>query len=86
MTLYDQGKDEMLLSSLSNFDAYIVSRGHRSPKPFVFALRSTDNLNMFENPADSCHVFSCEKDEGERWVQMIMVARVSKLLLRLLKP
>lgn len=49
---------------------------HRAPKPFVFAVRSTDNLNMFENPSDSVHLFSCDLAEGERWVEKIMLARV----------
>lgn len=66
-----------MLCSLSNFDAYTMSRVYRSPKPFTFALRSTDNLSMFENPSDSFHMLSCDKLEGELWTEKIMLARVS---------
>ncbi|KAF9517187.1 hypothetical protein BS47DRAFT_1434494 [Hydnum rufescens UP504] len=76
----DSGKDETLLCSLSNFDAYTMSRVYRSPKPFTFALRSTDNLSMFENPSDSFHIFSCDKSEGEIWTQKVMLARSYVLL------
>lgn len=65
-----------MLCSLGNFDAYTVSRDHPSPKPYVFALRSTDSPSMFEDASDSVHVFSCEKGEGERWVEIVMLARV----------
>jgi len=71
----DSGKDETLLCSLSNFDAYTMSRVYRSPKSFTFALRSTDNLSMFENPSDSFHMLSCDKLEGELWTEKIMLAR-----------
>ncbi|KAF8319073.1 hypothetical protein DL93DRAFT_2053897 [Clavulina sp. PMI_390] len=69
------GKDEVHLCSLSNFDGYYVTKPHRAPKNFVFAVRSTDNLNMFENPSDSVHIFSCEAAEGERWLEKILLAR-----------
>lgn len=71
----------MHLCSLSNFDGYYVTKVHRAPKPFVFAVRSTDNLSMFENPSDSVHIFCCERAEGERWLEKILLARVNTLLL-----
>src|ERR1700722_7456624 len=63
-----QGKDETFLCSLSTFDAYFVTRPHKSPKPFVFAVKSMDDLSFFENTADYLHVFSCGQKEGEKWV------------------
>ncbi len=67
----------MFLCSLSNFDAYFVTRLHKAPKAFVFALKSTDNLSLFENTADYLHVFSCNKNDGDRWMERILLARVS---------
>ncbi|KAF8842207.1 hypothetical protein BDN67DRAFT_966207 [Paxillus ammoniavirescens] len=71
----DTGKDEVFLCSLSNFDAYYVTRRHKSPKPFVFAIKSTDHLSLFENAADYLHVFSCNPKDGEKWMEVILVAR-----------
>ena len=67
----------MHLCSLSNFDAYRVTRIHRAPKPFVFAVKSTDNLSFFENTADYLHSFACSEKEGMIWMEKILVARVS---------
>lgn len=71
----DTGKDETFLCSMSNFDAYYVTRRHKSPKPFVFAIKSTDHLSLFENAADYLHVFSCNQRDGEKWMEAILVAR-----------
>ncbi|KDQ62615.1 hypothetical protein JAAARDRAFT_466334 [Jaapia argillacea MUCL 33604] len=71
----DTGKDQTFLCSLSNFDAYSITRLHKSPKPFVFAVKSTDNLSFFEDTADYLHVFSCGQKEGEAWIERIMLAR-----------
>ena len=65
-----------MLCSLGNFDVYTISTDYTSPRPYVFALRSTDSPTMFEDASDSVHVFSCEKGEGEHWVETIMLARV----------
>ena len=73
----ERERDEIFLCSLSNFDGYAVTRVHRGPKPFAFAVRSTDNLSMFENQADSVHVFCCERMEGEIFLEKILLARVS---------
>lgn len=63
-----------------------MSRQYKAPGSFVFALKSTDNLTMFENPADYLHVFSCDPKDGVRWTQAILLARVRfKLLKKLLK-
>ncbi|KAG6332185.1 hypothetical protein ID866_6900 [Astraeus odoratus] len=72
----DTGKDETFLCTVSNFDAYYVTRRHKSPKPFVFAVKSTDHLSLFENAADYLHVFSCNPKEGEKWIEAILIARV----------
>ncbi|KAF8628663.1 hypothetical protein AX15_003793 [Amanita polypyramis BW_CC] len=72
----DNGKDETLLCSLSNFDAYFVTRAtHKAPKPFCFAVKSTDNLSFFENMADYLHTFSCQPQDGQKWVEKILIAR-----------
>ncbi|KAJ8593791.1 hypothetical protein M405DRAFT_730697 [Rhizopogon salebrosus TDB-379] len=71
----DTGKDETFLCSLSNFDAYYVTRKHKSPKPFVFAIKSTDNLSLFEEVSDYLHVLSCNQKDGEKWMEAILVAR-----------
>jgi len=72
----DNGKDETLLCSLLNFDAYQITRARRSPKPFTFAIKSTDNLSFFENKADYLHTFSCSEKDGIIWMEKILVARV----------
>ena len=74
-----QGKDATFVCSLSNFDAYQMTRPHKAPKTFVFAAKSTDNLHFFENTADYVHVFSCGDKDGENWLQKILLARVSAL-------
>ncbi|KAJ6508468.1 hypothetical protein C8R45DRAFT_1069190 [Mycena sanguinolenta] len=68
-------KDEVFLCSLSNFDAYTVTRLHKAPKPFVFAVKSTDNLSFFENTADYMHIFACHPKDGEKWIERILLAR-----------
>jgi len=71
----DDGRDEVQLCSLSNFDAYQVTRSHRAPKPFAFAVKSTDNLTFFENTADYVHSFSCSEKDGKVWMEKILIAR-----------
>jgi hypothetical protein len=78
LTLFTQGKDEIHLCSLSNFDAYSITRKYKSPKSFVFAVKSTDNLSFFENAADYVHYFSCGTAEGEQWMKSILLARVRR--------
>src|SRR5262249_18422078 len=55
----ETGRDEVLLCSLSNFDAYFITRHTKAPRPFAFAVKSTDNLFFFENTNDYVHTFSC---------------------------
>jgi hypothetical protein len=71
----DSGKDEQFLCSLSKFDAYVVKRLHKAPKAFVFAVKSTENMSLFESKADYLHVFSCGQQEGEKWLEKILLAR-----------
>lgn len=80
---FPQGKDEIFLCSLSNFDAYLVTRIHKSPKPYVFAVKSTDNFSFFENSADYVHVFCCSEKDGQKWLENVLLARVSNDLCRL---
>ena len=74
---YPQGKGEEFLCSLSTFDAYVVSRIHKSPKPFVFAVKSTDPITLFENKSDYLHVFCCSEEGGRKWMENILLAKVS---------
>ncbi|PPR07925.1 hypothetical protein CVT24_000905 [Panaeolus cyanescens] len=71
----DNGRDEVLICSLSNFDAYQITRNHRAPKPFAFAVKSTDNLSFFEDASDYMHSFSCQEKDGVIWLEKILVAR-----------
>lgn len=71
----DNGKDQTLLCSLSNFDAYHINRLYKAPKPFVFAVKSTDKLSFFEDASDYLHVISCSEKEGKNWMEKILVAR-----------
>ncbi|KAH9080576.1 hypothetical protein EDB83DRAFT_2340192 [Lactarius deliciosus] len=71
----DNGKDETFLCSLANFDAYLVTRTHKPPKPYVFAVKSTDNLSFFENAADYVHVFCCSEKDGKKWMETVLLAR-----------
>ena len=73
---YSQMKGETFLCKLSNFDAYSVTRAHKSPKPFVLAVKSTDNLAFFEDTSDYLHTFSCKEKEGLQWIANILLARV----------
>lgn len=69
-----------MLCSLSNFDAYHFTRAHRAPKPFAFAVKSTDKLSFFENTADYLHKFSCKEADGKIWMEKILIARVSTVV------
>lgn len=80
ITYPKQGRDEVFLCALSNFDAYFITRVHKTPRPFAFAVKSTDKLSFFENTADYLHVFSCGEKEGNVWMEKILVARVSDII------
>jgi len=55
----------------------VVTRIHKSPKPYVFAVKSTDSLSFFENSADYVHVFCCSEKDGQKWLESVLLARVS---------
>ncbi|KAI0795242.1 hypothetical protein BC629DRAFT_1286947 [Irpex lacteus] len=71
----ESGKDQQMLCSLNNFDAYAVTRISKAPKSFVFAVKSTDSLSFFESTTDYVHVFSCDEKDGLRWLESILLAR-----------
>ena len=75
----ESGKDETFLCKLTNFDVYSVTRVMKTPKPFVFAVKSTENLSLFENTADYLHTFCCKEREGLEWMMNILLARVSPI-------
>jgi hypothetical protein len=58
----------------------MVTRIHKSPKPYVFAVKSTDNLSFFENAADYVHVFCCSEKDGKKWLESVLLARVSDVV------
>ena len=78
----DNGKDEAFLCKLTNFDVYSVTRVMKTPKPFVFAVKSTENLSLFENTADYLHTFCCKEKEGLEWMMNILLARVGPASVR----
>ena len=61
----DSGKDEAFLCKLTNFDVYSVTRVMKMPKPFFFAVKSTENLSLFENTANYSYMFCCEEEGPE---------------------
>lgn len=71
----DNAKDSVFLCSLNNFDGYYVTRPHKAPKSYVFAVKSTDSLTFFENTADYVHVFASGEGEGKNWLEKILLAR-----------
>ena len=72
----DTLKDEVFLCKLTNFDVYSVTRVMKAPKQFVFAVKSTENLSLFEDTADYLHTFCCKEKEGLEWMMNILLARV----------
>ncbi|KAL5501764.1 hypothetical protein ACEPAH_9024 [Sanghuangporus vaninii] len=70
-----EGKDDEFLCSLSVFDAYVVTRIHKAPRGFTFAVKSTDPITLFENKADYLHVFSVPEETGIAWLEAIWRAR-----------
>ncbi|KAF8606849.1 hypothetical protein BDV93DRAFT_395675, partial [Ceratobasidium sp. AG-I] len=71
----DKGKDQTFVCGLSNFDGYIVTHVQRAPKGFVFAAKSTESSGVFEKEEESSHIFSCDREIGEVWLQKILLAR-----------
>ncbi|KAG9124203.1 hypothetical protein FRC07_012412 [Ceratobasidium sp. 392] len=69
------GKEQTFLCGVSNFDAYVVTHIQRAPKGFVFAAKSTQGSGVFEKEEDSSHVFSCDREIGEVWLNKILLAR-----------
>ncbi|KAJ3552976.1 hypothetical protein NM688_g3871 [Phlebia brevispora] len=69
------GKDQVMLCSMNNFDAYVVTRVTKAPKGYVFAVKSTDNITYFESTDDYLHMFSVSEKEGENWLEKILLAR-----------
>ena len=44
---------------------------------FVFAVKSTDSLSFFENSAECVHIFFFSEKDGRRWLESVLLARVS---------
>ncbi|KZP01318.1 hypothetical protein CALVIDRAFT_132006 [Calocera viscosa TUFC12733] len=78
--LSKSGKEEPFLCSVNNHDFYMVTRIHKAPKAFIFAIKSTDNIVFYENPEESLHVFAVGQVEGERWMEQILLARSAVLV------
>ena len=73
-----QGKDNVFLCSLNNFDAFYMIRPYKgaSTKGYCWAVKSTDSLTFFENTADYMHNICCSEKDGQVWVEKILIARV----------
>ncbi|OCB88911.1 hypothetical protein A7U60_g3866 [Sanghuangporus baumii] len=70
-----EGKEDEFLCSLSAFDAYVITRIHKAPRGFTFAVKSTDPITLFENKADYLRVFSVPEETGIAWLEAIWRAR-----------
>ena len=70
-----------MLCGLANFDSYQVPQACiaklKTPKPFAFAVKSTDKVTLFENAdQDYVHFFSVKTEEGrDRWIRLILETR-----------
>ncbi|SNX85659.1 uncharacterized protein MEPE_04368 [Melanopsichium pennsylvanicum] len=74
----EKGKDEMSICQISTFDIYLVdSSAVKMPKANGFALRSQDQITMFEKPdQDYIHYFCLTDPAAHRdWVRAILNAR-----------
>ncbi|KAH8822200.1 hypothetical protein DL96DRAFT_1620442, partial [Flagelloscypha sp. PMI_526] len=75
------GAASELLCSLTSFEVYtptsstLSSHKQKAPKPYVFALKSVDPVTYFEDKNDYMHTFCCKDEEGEAWVESILLAR-----------
>lgn len=76
-----QPRDQSFLCGLANFDAYLVPQACiaklKAPKPFAFAIKSTDKVTLFENAdQDFIHFFSVKTEsERDQWIQRILETR-----------
>ena len=79
LILSNQGNNETLLCSLANFDVYTFTKPvKKSPTKFMFALKSQDNIAMFENTDDYMHYLCAEHFEKMNdWVMSIRSAKVN---------
>jgi hypothetical protein len=75
------GRGAELLCQLSTFDAYVLTRAHKAPRPAVFAVKSTESLAFFEDAADYLHMFAVDERSSELWTQKIWLARVRRSLI-----
>ncbi|SPO29363.1 uncharacterized protein UTRI_04908_B [Ustilago trichophora] len=74
----EKGKDETSICQISTFDVYLVDSGVvKMPKANGFALRSQDQITMFEKPdQDYIHYFCLTDPAAHRdWVRAILNAR-----------
>ncbi|KAJ3182547.1 hypothetical protein HDU85_002645 [Gaertneriomyces sp. JEL0708] len=76
----DQLGSESLFCGLANYDVYTLSqRKKKTPTNFCFALRSTDNIAMFENKKDYVRYLCVEKQERlYDWVLAMRLAKSEK--------
>lgn len=76
-----QPRDQTFVCGLANFDAYLVPQACiaklKAPKPFAFAIKSTDKVTLFENAdQDYVHFFSVKTEaERDQWIQRILECR-----------
>ncbi|KAH8822196.1 hypothetical protein DL96DRAFT_1533796 [Flagelloscypha sp. PMI_526] len=75
------GAASELLCSLTSFDVHtptsstLASHKQKSPKPYVFALKSVNSVTYLQDKNDYVHTFCCKDEEGEAWVESILLAR-----------
>lgn len=58
-------------------DAYTVTRPYDGPKAhnFVFAIKSTERLSVFERASDYMSIFATTTPFGKDWIEAIREAR-----------
>ena len=74
----NQENNETFLCSLANYDVYtFIKPVKKSPTKFTFALKSQENIAMFENPDDYMHHMCADHFEKmSDWVMSIRTAKV----------
>lgn len=80
----DKQRDQVVLCSLSSFDAYLVPQTcaakMKTPKPFAFAVKSVDKMSLFENTQDYIHYFSVKTEsEQDSCISKLMQCRSTLL-------
>ncbi|ORX98096.1 hypothetical protein K493DRAFT_214910, partial [Basidiobolus meristosporus CBS 931.73] len=74
-----KGTNEQFLCALSNFDIYTLTKSRKkAPTEFIFSLKSSDSVHLFENAEDFVHFICVESGDAlKEWVLGLRQAKVS---------